>query len=85
MNLKVYYTENMEAKYKLHIRLWNAFKGFFGFSNPYDEAVKHISHKSIKEALVSDLKSIRQDSHKVLTAKNLNNVEEMNEEECAVH
>lgn len=83
MDVKAYYTDRFENKYNLHIRLWSAFKGFFGFNNPYQDAIKDIAQKSVKDALVSDLYSIRQDSHKVLAEKNLKKVA-IAEEECAL-
>ncbi len=83
MDVKAYYTDRFENKYNLRIRLWSAFKSFFGFTNPYHDAVKDISQKSVREALASDIYSIRQDSHKVLAEKNLEKVTKA-EEECAL-
>lgn len=78
MKTNHYYNDRFESKYKLRVSFWEAFMNFFGLSQGiYDEAIKQIANKSIKEALTSDIKSIHQDSYKVLSDKHLQDIKKV--------
>lgn len=75
MKVNHYYTEKFENRYKIKVSLWKAFMNFFGFyPHLYDDAVKHIAKKTTKEALMSDVSAIQQDSYKVISEHKLQNI-----------
>ncbi len=75
MKVNHYYTERFVNRYKLDVSLWKAFMNFFGlYPNIYDDAVKSIAKKTTREALISDVTAIRDDSYKVIAEHELRDV-----------
>lgn len=75
MKVNHYYTKRFENRYRLDVSLWKSFMNFFGFyPHLYDDAVKYIAKKTVKEALMSDVSAIRQDGYKVISEHELQDI-----------